>query len=200
MSGSRIRFQFLCERCTSPLEASVEDCGSQVRCPSCGAGFLVPPLNPTTRRAVGKAGLREGSDLAPSHTYAADGAHAPRIIGSPTDGTQVIECPQCKTWSSIEASGCNKCGTPFTIEAVTAISTAEISGLATASLVVGLLSILACAVFLGPIAVLLGYLALTRIESMVAPPKERRRVWAGIILGGIATLILAFLLLSGTWP
>jgi DNA-directed RNA polymerase subunit RPC12/RpoP len=113
---TRRRFTFSCQRCGSVLEAIGEQCGQTGRCPTCGAVFVVPPVDPETGTATEVAVVADDGQLpTPMHAYATAGDRAPKIVRRET-GEQVIVCPRCRREMPIDADGCTACGVPFTLE------------------------------------------------------------------------------------
>jgi len=181
------RFTFACRRCASILEATSAQSGSAGRCPTCGATFIIPAIDPRTAVPLSRpASVDDGQLPTPLHAYAAAGGRAPRIERDP-DGSQSIVCPRCAGRSPIDANLCRICGTPFTMDGAEEIAKASsgASPLASASLIVALLICLP----LGPLAIALGVLALRRADPK-APGANIAR--AGIFIGILASLAWAF--------
>jgi DNA-directed RNA polymerase subunit RPC12/RpoP len=176
----RLEFNFGCPCCDTLLEGHTGLSGQPARCPTCGARLLVPEIDPRSeqpRECVvleGECGVR-----APAHAYAADGAGAPRLVRQP-DGTCVIECRRCGSCCEVEADSCPSCGTPFTIDAATTVGSLRVGSRATASLVLGIVSLPLCLLLLPAVlAILLGLFSL-RLGAGHRPPG---RAIAGILLG-----------------
>jgi DNA-directed RNA polymerase subunit RPC12/RpoP len=195
------RFTFPCGRCASVLEAASDMAHRQGRCPTCGAVFIIPEVDTRTGLAAGSAQAGDDGQLpTPMHAYATAGEKAPRIRRL-EDGRQAIVCPRCRRDMPIEADSCASCGLPFTIEGA-AQATERFhpsSPLATAALVVGVFSIPTfCLPALGPVAIILGTLALLRYRPQHAEDRPPAAAIAGLALGIVALgLFLAriFLLL-----
>ncbi|HWL91928.1 MAG TPA: DUF4190 domain-containing protein [Phycisphaerae bacterium] len=189
--ASAIRFTFTCQRCGSILEARAPQSGKHGRCPTCGAVFQIPQVDPRTGIPTGPAIVASDGQLpTPLHAYANAGEKAPRIIR--TDGGEsVIECPRCKRHMSIDANLCDSCGMPFTMEGAAAVvnfSANKGNRLATASLILGVVSLFAfCVPGLGLLAVILGALALRGPERPTAFAPGRRAAIAGIVCGLLAS-------------
>jgi len=184
-----IRFSLTCERCGSILEANSSHAGRTARCPTCGATFFVPSPDPHTGLPSGRAvATSDGLPPTPMHAYAAAGARAPRIE-SREDGTASIICPRCDARNPIDADLCRACGTPFTIEGAGELTgrTERLSNSAKLSLMFGLL---ACLPF-GPLAILLGGIALHRAGRRPGQKKSRSVAWIGIGLGVLTSLAWA---------
>ncbi len=84
----------------------------------------------------------------------------------------------------VESETCTACGVPFTMEGAATMGWAESrgSGLSTAALTVGILSVLTfCAPILGVVAMGLGVAALRRARRSKTP--SRKLAIAGIICG-----------------
>jgi DNA-directed RNA polymerase subunit RPC12/RpoP len=177
------RFSFACPRCASLLESHPAQCGQTGRCPTCGARFVVP-------RTVSHYGPpqqatlldRDDQDPTPMHAYAASGHQAPKIHRRP-DGTPEIECPRCGHRCDIAANNCSSCGIPFTIEGVPTARGGSGHTLATAALVLGIVSIPLCALFVpAGLAVVFGVISWFR-QSLRRPSGA---ALAGIILGTVS--------------
>ncbi len=187
--GSR-KFVFHCGRCNTALEARARQSGLRGQCPTCGAGFTVPRIDPTTGRAESAAMVPDDGQLpTPMHAYATAGANAPRIR-TLANGEQVIECPRCHASNTVDADVCGQCGLPFTMEGAEAISVPGPSSNthATAALTVGVIAALTfCgpAVVLGPIAIALGISGYLRADLIEGPNSGRGMAIAGIAFGFI---------------
>jgi len=193
----RPRFTFSCQRCSSILEARGEMSGERGTCPTCGALFIIPRTDPNTGLPLGPAVVEADGQLpTPMHAYATAGDKAP-IIRRLASGEQVIVCPRCERHSPVDAHVCATCGMPFTMDGSAAI--AQISsgrnGLATASLTVGVVSLLAgCLPGLGLVAIGLGIGGLNRAENRGPDRLGRGMAIAGIVCGTMAVgWILAYL-------
>lgn len=189
-----MRFTFSCTRCGSILEASEDLSGHQGRCPTCGGVFRVPEVDRRTGLARGPAQVADDGQLpTPMHAYATAGVNAPKILRLP-NGHQVIVCPRCQRQMPVDADVCKSCGIPFTLEGAAEISTAgeENSGLATAALTVGVLSIPTfCFPLLGVVAVILGFVALRRAAALGSRAPGRRMALAGIACGVLSLGVYA---------
>lgn len=191
------RFTFACQRCSSVLEGRSELSGQSGVCPTCGAVFVVPGLDAQTGLAYGPATVADDGQLpTPMHAYATAGGKGP-VIRRTEAGDQVIVCPRCRAEMPVESETCSACGVPFTMEGAATMGWAESrgSGLATAALTVGILSILTfCAPILGVVALGLGIAALRRAGDSKAP--SRKLAIAGIICGLVSIglfIVLQFL-------
>ncbi len=183
---SQRRFTFVCQRCGSSLEARGAKSGQPGRCPTCGAVFAVPALDPRTGRAAGPAAVSDDGQLpTPMHAYATAGASAPRIRRRP-DGVQVIECPRCRREMPVDADTCGNCGIPFTLEGRPPSLEPEPgeNPLATAALTVGILAALSfCLPILAPVAIGLGIAGWRRSNQIRQYGGGRSMAIAGLILG-----------------
>lgn len=156
------RFNFVCPRCESVLEAHSGQCNRPGRCPSCATEFLIPEFDPETG-VVGEPQDVSGQqqDPTPVHAYAAAGARAPEIVPSDS-GDRAIRCPRCEGLSAIDANRCETCGLAFTMEGISydAVPGSR-NGYAVASLIMGVLG-LPCSVLVVPqvLAVAFGTVAL----------------------------------------
>lgn len=106
---------FVCDRCDSVLESPLEYAGRIAQCPTCGAKFRVPYLDP--RLGVVGYELLDTHDQnpVPIHAYAASGSQAPQILEDES-GRWSIVCPRCGGGNAIDADRCDLCGVPFTID------------------------------------------------------------------------------------
>jgi len=187
---ARIRFTFTCQRCSSILEARGDMGGQHGRCPTCGAVFVIPQVDPRTGLPAGPAVVEADGQLpTPMHAYATAGDKAPKIRRLQS-GEQVIVCPRCRRDMPVDAETCSACGLPFTMEGAAAVSEVGSgrNGLATASLTIGVISLLAfCLPGLGLLAIGLGIGGLRRAEKMGPQRTGRSMAIAGIVCGSLAT-------------
>lgn len=184
--NSPTRFTFTCQRCASILEATSVHSNHVGRCPTCGATFIVPIIDPRTAVPLNRATVADDGQLpTPMHAYAAAGGRAPKIERAP-DGSQSIVCPRCAGRSPVEANLCSNCGTPFTMEGASEIAQAAsgVPRLASASLVIALLACLP----LGPLAIILGILALQNEPPPGSPRSGHAVAWSGIVIGALASV------------
>lgn len=184
-----IRFTFSCQRCGSILEARGHLCGKHGRCPTCGAVFTIPAVDIRTGLPTGPAEVAEDGQLpTPLHAFANAGDKAPKILRL-DNGDQVIECPRCRRRASIEANICEGCGMPFTMEGAAAIvefSTGQSNGLASAALVLGVVSCVTTCFPGGAVAICLGVMALNRSKKMEKLASSRGSALTGIIFGALS--------------
>lgn len=184
------RLRFACQRCASSLEALASQSGQPGRCPTCGAVFVVPAVDPQTGHADGVAAVPDDGQLpTPVHAYATAGRSAPRIVRR-ADGTQVIVCPRCRREMPVDADACTGCGQPFTIEGASqpagAVEPLD-NNLAVAALTVGVLGVLSfCAPVLAPVAIGLGVAGIRRATRLGPLGTGYSMALAGIILGLVA--------------
>ncbi len=137
----RRRFNFTCPRCGCVLEAHTGMSGSRGTCPTCAAVFSVPYVNPDTGEPDPISSFEtETDERAPLHAYAASGHQAP-ILHRGVDGEMQIECPRCQARSPIEADACVRCGAPFTLEGAATAAKIERDNWASASLILGVISL-----------------------------------------------------------
>ena len=185
----RAKFTFSCQRCSSILEARGEMSGERGTCPTCGAVFVIPETDPNTGLPTGPAEVEADGQLpTPMHAYATAGDKAP-IIRRLASGEQVIVCPRCERNSPVDVHTCSTCGMPFTMDGSAAITQAGTGGntLATASLTVGIISMLAaCLPGLGLVAIGLGIGGLKRAEKLGPDRPGRGMAIAGIVCGALA--------------
>lgn len=193
MSAELLRFTFTCQRCGCVLEATREMAGHSGRCPTCGAVFTVPEVDPNTGLATGPASVSDDGQLpTPMHAYATAGAKAPSILRLP-NGESVIVCPRCTRNMPVDANLCSSCGLPFTMEgATTAAESIEFDNTAASiALTVGVLSLLTfCFPILGAAAIIVGIRGLRNANRLGAQQSGRSMAIAGIVFG--VTSIIAF--------
>ncbi|MEE8170056.1 MAG: DUF4190 domain-containing protein [Phycisphaerae bacterium] len=199
-----IRFTFTCLRCGSALEGRSELSRRKGRCPTCGAVFVVPEVDPRTGVPTGPAVVTDDGELpTPMHAYAAAGEKAPEIRRTDS-GVQVIVCPRCRQESAVDTDVCPRCGLPFTMEGAAAIAVSAPQGpghLASLSLVLGILGLPSFCIpvpILGMAAVVLGLMAMLRARSAPGAASERRTAMAGILCG-LGSIGLTAAYLSGNW-
>ncbi len=191
-AGATARFTFDCQRCGSILEAKGEMSRSQGRCPTCGAVFVIPRIDPRSGLPIDTAAVPDDGQLpTPMHAYATAGHKAPKIRRL-DNGEQVILCGQCGQQMPIDANTCSQCGVPFTMEGASAIvhSGPSPNKLANAALTVGILSLLTffCFGVLGPVAIGLGIAGVVRADKLGPARPGRGMSIAGIVCGGVALI------------
>jgi DNA-directed RNA polymerase subunit RPC12/RpoP len=180
------RFGFPCVYCSSRLEAWESQSATEGACPTCGSQIVIPILGASGRLIDPRTQEIIKPDPHPVHAYAAAGERAPRIRRR-DDGSHAIVCQRCAAPSPITANSCLACGNPFTIEGTTDSGGGQGSGLAAASLVLGIISIPGfCLWVVGPLAIIFGSLALSRSR---AGDSGRGSAIAGITCGAIGTLL-----------
>lgn len=184
--GAAIRFTFTCQRCGSILEARGDMGGRHGRCPTCGAVFVIPRVDPNTGLATGPAVVAEDGQLpTPMHAYATAGSKAPAIKRL-TSGEQVIVCPRCGREMPVDADTCRSCGIPFTMEGASTIALvgSGMNGLATTALTLGILAaLLGCLPGFGVVAIGVGLGGLRRAERLGPGRPGWGMSLAGILLG-----------------
>jgi DNA-directed RNA polymerase subunit RPC12/RpoP len=180
------RYGFNCVYCSSRLEATEAQGGTEGTCPTCGSQITIPILDRYGRLIDPRTNQVIKPDPHPVHAYAAAGERAPKLRRRP-DGSHEIICPRCASPSPVSANNCKGCGNPFTMEGTTAGDPSEGSGLATASLVLGIVSLPAfCLIVIGPLAVAFGCIALYQGKDQANSGKGL--AIAGVITGGIGSL------------
>lgn len=179
-------FQFQCLRCRSILEGRSAQCGQQGKCPSCGAVFTIPQVDPRTGLALGAADPGDdGQNPTPVHAYAAAGQQAPRIVRR-DDGRAAIECPRCLHQSGVHANGCEACGHPFTMDGAIRPAVVAVGGGPSAWLCLGfgvaslLVPMMGIGAVLGTVAIVCGML-----DVRSRTQRHKRPVWTGRTLAGI---------------
>jgi len=183
-------FSFRCALCNSRLEAYTGLVGRRGQCPTCGAQFRVPAPTEAAVRTGGTDPQREYAQ--PVHAFAAAGDKAPKIVRL-ANGQQAIQCPRCNATNRVDRNNCRNCAAPFTLEG--AESKTPGGGLATASLVVGIIGLFTfCLMIPSLLAVIFGILGL-REQGTVEKPSRGRAI-AGLILGilGLAMAIVRMFL------
>ena len=188
----RRNFNFACSRCESLLEAHTGMSGQTGRCPTCGAGFVVPYLDPRTGLPMKVDIEDDGQNPTPMHAYGASGQQAPRIVRAP-DGTAFIVCPRCESANDIDANNCQSCGVPFTIEGTPTVRTIETDSKAVASLVLGIVS-LPLFLFFVPAILALGF-GLLSLRGALSGGTTSKQAIAGVIMG-LLSLIFAILAIA----
>ncbi|MBN2447869.1 MAG: hypothetical protein JXO22_14145 [Phycisphaerae bacterium] len=168
--AARRFFNFPCPRCDSLLEGHTGMSGRVGSCPTCGVRFAVPFFNPRTNRPS-RAQLLDDEQEAPApvHAYGSCGSEAPRIVRD-DDGTSMIVCPRCEEYNDIDADHCAACGVPFSMEGAPTGASQQSEGLATAALILGILSLPAFVVVVpGLVAVALGIMSRMRATQTRKP-------------------------------
>lgn len=182
------RFGFPCPWCNSRLEATQATVGQQGQCPTCGNTIRIPIIDRYGRLIDPETKQIIKPDPHPVHAYAAAGDRAPQIVHA-QDGALAIQCPRCQAISPINANACRQCGIPFTLEGTVTVEKGPSNGMATTSLVLGLLGLPTCMLFVPSIlAILFGVIALTQVQG--APAKgPRNTAITGIVLGAVGLLL-----------
>lgn len=184
-------FSFPCLQCSSRLEAFTSMVGQRGQCPTCGVEFVIPAPYGSSQRLGGTAPELEYAQ--PVHAYAAAGAKAPRIIRQP-EGAKSIQCPRCHTLNEVTRNNCKQCAMPFTLEGAESSASESASGLATASLVLGIVGLpLSCTVVLPVLAVIFGGLAM-RGQTVGGKNPSQRSAVAGLILGLLGLVLFAVII------
>ena len=182
-----VRFTFSCMRCASILEGRGDLSGQRGRCPTCGAVFVVPRVDPATGLALDAAQVADDGQLpTPMHAYATAGTKAPEIrqIG---DDELVIICPRCNRQCDIESNACPSCGTPFTMDGAEAIARTggEYNSIASSAITCACLGM--CIPGVGLLGAGLGFAAMRRADEMgTARPGYNMGV-AALIVGLLTT-------------
>jgi len=188
-SLSGIRFTFTCQRCGSILESRGDLCEQQGRCPTCGAVFVIPRVDPRTGLPTSTAAVADDGQLpTPMHAFATAGGKAPTIERM-DGGEQMIVCPRCQRKMPIDSDTCGACGMPFTMEGASAVANAGpgSNSYATWSMTIGILSIVTfCIPGLGLAAIALGVKGLNRATTIGGERTGRGMAITGIICGVVA--------------
>ncbi len=176
------RYHFQCLRCGSVLEARLSQAGQSGKCPTCGAMFRIPLVDPQTGLASNNADPgSDGQDPTPLHAYAAAGTEAPQIIRHEDDRLE-IQCRRCGTRSPITVNNCASCGIPFTLEGLEQVARPAGSDGEGGLCVLAALSIPLS--FCGGI----GALAAVGVLIVVALRRSRGRAFTGV---GIASALMS---------
>lgn len=110
-------------------------------------------------------------------------------------------CSNCGTELSEAAPACPKCGHP---RATAASPTRRTEGSAVASLILGILGLLACPLILSIPAIILGNQAQTKIRndpSLEGDGMARAGIilgWVGVGLAGLGIAVVVFLIAAGS--
>lgn len=171
--GGHRLFRFACGRCRSLLEAHTGMCYTRAQCPSCGARFEVPGVDPETGLTPTTVEIEDdGENPMPLHAYGASGGLAPRIVNL-SNGQSLIECPQCKMMNPVDANACTSCHAPFTLEGAQRVSNVDGAAVA-AALGADMVSLLSLASFYswplalgGVLAIGLGWFAYRRFAGAI---------------------------------
>jgi predicted Zn finger-like uncharacterized protein len=186
------RYGFNCGYCSSRLEANEGMAAQEGQCPTCGNTITIPIIDrygrlidPRTRQIIKQ-------DPHPVHAYAAAGDRAPQIIRS-GEGRRSIRCARCNSVSPISANNCAACGMPFTMEGTTVDASGSNNGMAVASLVLGIISLVAiCFPLPAALAIIFGIIAYNRTSGIEGVGSGRGMAIAGIVLGSIGCLESAY--------
>ncbi len=178
------RYGFNCQYCSSRLEANSAMAGQEGHCPTCSNTIIIPILDRSGRLIDPMTGKVIKQDPHPVHAYAAAGERAP-LIERGDDGHQYIRCPRCSTSSPIQANNCRNCGMPFTMEGTTLEAAGGSNGMATASLVLGIVGLPTfCTIIVPLLAVIFGVIALRQPEGA-----GKGMAIAGISCGSVGLLL-----------
>jgi len=187
-ASSGKRYGFNCGYCSSRLEATESMAAQDGQCPTCGNSITIPIqdrygrlIDPKTRQIIKQ-------DPHPVHAYAAAGERAPGIFRGP-DGKHFIKCPRCSSTSPISANNCKSCGMPFTMEGTTLEAAGTSNGFCVASLVLGIIGLVAgCAILPPVLAIIFGIIGYNQLKSSGVEGGGRGMATAGIICGSIGLI------------
>ena len=182
------RYGFNCGHCSSRLEATESMAAQEGSCPTCGNTITIPILDrygrlidPRTRQIIKQ-------DPHPVHAYAAAGDRAPQIVKQ-DDGSRSIVCSRCGGISPITANNCRPCGMPFTMEGTTLEAAGGSNGFAVASLVLGIVGLIAFCMVIPPVlALIFGIVGYNQLNKAGAQSGKGMAI-AGIVLGCIGCLL-----------
>ena len=185
-------FTFQCNRCGSVLEATADRSGKDGKCPTCGAVFTIPVINPATGWPMPVDAQDDGQPPTPMHAYAAAGSKAPRLVRTET-GDIRIQCPRCAAEAPVEVNNCPGCGLPFTLEGATLEVHTTVGGYAVASFAFGLASLPTGMCVLGfvpaAIAIVTGIIALRQTSVTQRAGGGKGLAVAGILCGLLSVVI-----------
>jgi phage FluMu protein Com len=188
-SSSGKRYGFNCGYCSSRLEASEGMAGQEGQCPTCGNTIVIPILDRYGRLIDPMTGKIIKQDPHPVHAYAAAGDRAPGIFRQ-GDGSQLIQCPRCKSMSPITANNCKSCGMPFTMEGTTVEAAGASNGFCVASLVLGIIGLPASCMVIPPVlAIIFGIIGYNQVVASGAHNAGKGMAIAGIICGAIGSML-----------
>jgi DNA-directed RNA polymerase subunit RPC12/RpoP len=180
------RFGFNCAYCSSRLEAVESQSGDQGACPTCGNNIVIPICDRYGRLIDPLTGKIIKQDPHPVHAYAAAGERAPQILRN-TSGEQSIRCARCTHVSPISSNNCKSCGIPFTMEGTTVDAASNNSGMAVASLVLGIIGLITpCLVVPALLSVVFGAIAFASAQR--AEGQGKGMAIAGLVIGGLGLL------------
>lgn len=184
------RYGFLCQYCSSRLEAVESMAGQSGTCPTCGEAIVIPILDNRGRLIDPLSGKVIKQDPHPVHAYAAAGHKAPQIVPA-ENGDRAIKCPRCQRLNQIASNNCVTCGLPFTMEGTVGDAIAGTNTWAVASLVLGIVSVVGgCAFVIPPLlAVIFGAIALRGVSASGGQQRGNGLAIAGIIMGVVGLLM-----------
>jgi hypothetical protein len=194
MSGRR--YGFLCQYCSSRLEAVESMAGQSGTCPTCGNSIVIPILDYRGRLIDPTSGQVIKQDPHPVHAYAAAGHKAPMIVPGAKVDERFIKCPRCQRNNALSSNNCLGCGLPFTMEGTVGDAVSGTNTWAVASLVLGIVGIPASCFFVPPIlAIIFGAIAMRTTNQATGQASGQGLAIAGLILGTIG-VVLGFLVWS----
>lgn len=191
------RYGFLCQYCSSRLEATESMAAQAGTCPTCGNTIIIPILDhrgrlidPTTNQIIRQ-------DPHPVHAYAAAGHRAPQIIMDESEPeSRVILCPRCNKTNPISANNCSSCGLPFTMEGTVGDAVSGTNTWAVASLVLGIVSMAGGCMLVGIpsiLAVIFGIVSLRSMGQSGGTQSGHGLALAGIMMGVISLMLFGLL-------
>jgi hypothetical protein len=186
------RYGFNCGYCSSRLEANETMAAQDGQCPTCGNQITIPILDRYGRLIDPKTREIIKQDPHPVHAYAAAGERAPGIRRN-ADGKMIIICPRCAAASPIMANNCKSCGMPFTMEGTTLEASGSTNGYCVASLVLGIIGMLACFFVPSLLAITFGILGLRQTTE---GQSGKALAIAGIVCGVIGLGVSAHFMLG----
>ncbi len=178
------RYGFLCQYCSSRLEAVDSMAGQSGTCPTCGESIVIPILDSRGRLIDPTSGKVIKQDPHPVHAYAAAGHKAPPIVSNEATGEKFIKCPRCSRLNALSANNCLGCGLPFTMEGTVGDSISGTNTWAVASLVLGIVGIPGGCFIVPPLlAIIFGFIAMRGVNQSTGQSSGQGLAIAGMILG-----------------
>ena len=186
------RYGFLCNYCSSRLEATESMAGQSGTCPTCGNTILIPILDHRGRLIDPTTGQIVKQDPHPVHAYAAAGHRAPQIVAINEGADRKIRCPRCQRDNPLSANNCAGCGLPFTMDGTVGDAISGTNTWAVASLVLGIVSLVGAGCFIVPpiLAIIFGFIALRGGRQTSSPQAGNGLAIAGVIMGFVALALV----------
>jgi len=166
--------EFRCTQCQKLLRTQDDTAGKQAKCPTCGTIQLIPSpaAGPPPFSAPAAGGL----------------SSSPFSAGAAPSGESTIRCPYCAEEINAAAVKCKHCGSflresgPFATQAMPARTCGE----AIAALVLGLIP---CTCIPSLLAIVVGHIALSKIDASHGQLTGRGMAMWGLGLGYAFTVL-----------